>query len=86
MRGIVRPRLMVAGLAAAGLLSACGSEQVPAPTSTQPTSQHGAYAQCLAEHGVPTPPAGPAAPPGVDEQTWAKAQQACADQTPGPAS
>ena len=85
MRGIVRPRLMAAGLVAAGLVSACGSE-APAPTSTQPTPQHGAYAQCLVEHGVPTPPAGPAAPPGVDEQTWAKAQQACAGQAPGPAS
>jgi hypothetical protein len=78
---------MAAGLLAAGLLSACGSAPAPAPTtSTQPTAQHGAYAQCLAEHGVPTPPAGPDAPPGVDQQTWAKAQQACASQAPGPAS
>jgi hypothetical protein len=79
-------RLLAAAGAAAALLSACGSEQAPAPASTQPTTQHGAYAECLAEHGVPTPPAGPAAPPGVDAQTWADAQKACASKAPGPAS
>jgi hypothetical protein len=78
MPGTVRTRLMAAGFVAAGLLSACESHPAPAPASIQPTAQHGAYAQCLAEHGVPTPPAGPGAPPGVDEQTWEKAQQACA--------
>jgi len=84
---IVRGRLLAAGLVAAGLLSACGSKPAPpAPTTSQPTTQHGAYAVCLAEHGVPTPPAGPAAPPGVDAQTWADAQKACPSKAPGPAS
>jgi len=77
-------------IAAAALLAACASSTAPqpAPTSSSATSsantQHGGYAVCLAEHGVPTPPAGPGAPPGVDQQTWAKAQQACADKAPGP--
>jgi hypothetical protein len=74
--------------AAAALLAAsCSSSNGPrpAPTTDSPVTQHGGYAVCLAEHGVPTPPAGPGAPPGVDEQTWAKAQQACAAKAPAPA-
>jgi hypothetical protein len=86
----VRRRLLATGCAAAALLTACGSsETAPAPTTGQSTTSsatgHGAYAACLAEHGVPNPPLGPAAPPGVDAQTWAQAQQACADKAPGPA-
>jgi hypothetical protein len=93
----VRLALPVAALIAAAALVAasCSSSNgpQPAPTTdspatdsptTQATTQHGGYAVCLAEHGVPTPPAGPGAPPGVDQQTWAKAQQACADKAPGP--
>ena len=81
-----------AALLVVGFLAACGSTDEPAaPSNTAPSSApaasgHGAYAECLAENGVPTPPAGPAAPPGVDPQTWAQAQQACADKAPGPAS
>ena len=83
----MRRRFLAAGFAAAALLSGCGSaDTAPAPATTQPVSGHGGYAACLAEHGVPTPPAGPAAPPGVDPQTWAQAQQACADKAPGPSS
>lgn len=73
-------------LLAAGLLAGCSSqatEPEPAPT-TQPAAGHGSYASCLSEHGVSTPPAGPGAPPGVDPQVWATAQQACADKAPGP--
>ena len=77
-------------IAAAALFAAsCSSSNgpQPAPTTDSPATQPttGGYAVCLAEHGVPTPPAGPGAPPGVDQQTWAKAQQACADKAPGPA-
>jgi hypothetical protein len=73
------------------LAASCGSSTEPQPAQTtqtpaQTTMGHGAYASCLADHGVPTPPAGPAAPPGVDAQTWAKAREACADKAPGPAS
>jgi hypothetical protein len=76
-------------IAAAALLAACASSTAPQPAPSSPpagaaTTQHGDYAVCLAEHGVPTPPAGPGAPPGVDQQTWAKAQQACVDKAPGP--
>jgi hypothetical protein len=91
------PARLGAALLVVGFLAACGSTDQPAepsdpvPSNTVPSSApaasgHGAYAECLAEHGVTTPPAGPAAPPGVDPQTWAQAQQACADRAPGPAS
>lgn len=89
---MTRPARVGAALLVVGLLAACGSTDEPAeqsgtaPSSAPASSGHGAYAECLAEHGVATPPAGPAAPPGVDPQTWAQAQQACADKAPGPAS
>ena len=74
-------------LAAAALFAAsCGSPAEPQPAPTTQPAGHGSYASCLAHNGVPTPPAGPAAPPGVDAQTWAKAREACADKAPGPAS
>ncbi|MDT5304973.1 MAG: hypothetical protein QOE48_641 [Mycobacterium sp.] len=73
-------------LAVALFAPACGSPTEPQPTPTTSPASHGSYASCLVNNGVPTPPAGPAAPPGVDPQTWAKAQQACADKAPGPAS
>jgi hypothetical protein len=83
----VRIRLLTAGLAAAAILSACGSSDSPAPTTgTETTGHHGGYAECLAEHGVTTPPMGPGAPPGVDADTWGKASAACADKAPGPES
>jgi hypothetical protein len=89
----VRPTLLLAGLVTAGLLTACGSSTEPAESpassvSTTPASPtgHGAYAECLAEHGISTPPAGPVAPPGVDPQIWVDAQRACAGKAPGPAS
>jgi len=42
-------------------------------------------AHCLTEHGVPAAP-GPmmGAPPGVDQQTWDQAMQACSTLGPGP--
>lgn len=92
---MTRPARLGAALLVAGLLAACGATDQPAersestttaPSSAPSASGHGAYAECLASHGVATPPAGPAAPPGVDPQTWAQAQQACADKAPGPAS
>ena len=87
----MRVRLLAAGVVAAGLLSACGASETPAPdpetsSPTSPASQHGGYAACLAEQGVPTPPMGPGAPPGVDAGTWEKASAACADLQPGPAA
>ncbi|WP_353358712.1 hypothetical protein [Mycobacterium sp.] len=80
---------LAAGFAAAGLLAACSSNTPPgqqSPTSVAP-SAHGGFAHCLSEHGVPTAP-GPAAgpPPGVDQDTWHRAMQACSSLAPGPAS
>jgi len=84
----VRAKTLAAGLAAAGLLAAC-SPNTPPPeqtsTSGAPTG-HGGFAHCLSEHGVPIAP-GPAAgpPPGVDQDTWHKAMEACSTLAPGPA-
>lgn len=91
---VVRPCVLAIGVLAA-VLAGCSSEtpsEDPAPTSTDPsttaptTSEHGSYAHCLSEHGITTPPAGPGTPPGVDEDTWRTAQEACASLAPGPAS
>jgi hypothetical protein len=77
-------------LAAAGILAGCSSDPPAEPTSTTeskavPTG-HGALAQCLSEHGVPSAP-GPAAgpPPGVDPGAWDRAMQVCSSLAPGPA-
>jgi hypothetical protein len=85
----VRPISLAAGFAAAGLLAACSSNMRPpeqSPTSVAPTA-HGGFAHCLSEHGVPAAP-GPAAgpPPGVDQDTWHRAMEACSSLAPGPAS
>ena len=80
---------LAAGLAvSAAVVASCGSSHDPQPATTinQPATGHGSYGSCLADNGVATPPAGPGAPPGVDPQTWAKAQEACADKAPGPVS
>ncbi|MCW2690078.1 MAG: hypothetical protein JWR37_4968 [Mycobacterium sp.] len=91
-------RLTACAVAAAALFSgtvACspsttGPDQTATSTSTTTGEQrpagHGAYARCLEDNGVPAPPPGaPAsAPPGVDQQTWDKAMQACDSLAPGP--
>jgi hypothetical protein len=84
----VRTLTLAAALAAAGLLAACSSSAPPveqSPTSATPAG-HGGFAHCLSEHGVPAPP-GPAVgpPPGVDQNTWHQAMQACSTLAPGPA-
>ncbi len=66
---------------------ACTPNSAPpeqSPTSVAPTG-HGTLAHCLAEHGVPAAP-GPAVgpPPGVDQDTWRQAMQACSSLAPGP--
>ncbi|EKF22229.1 putative lipoprotein [Mycolicibacterium hassiacum DSM 44199] len=72
---------------AVALLSGCGSTPEPTPQpSDEPTpTQHGSYAQCLREHGVPAP-AGPVTgpPPGVAPETWKQAMADCASLAPGP--
>jgi hypothetical protein len=77
--------VLVGGVLLAGAVG-CGSPgPAPAPTtspsgSAPATVEHGAFAHCLAEHGV-TEPAGAA---GVDHATWDAAKQACASLAPGP--
>ncbi|MGK2880050.1 MAG: hypothetical protein ACSLE6_04405 [Mycobacterium sp.] len=80
----VRPWLIAAAVAAA--LVGCSSDEPAEQSPTSTTSEHGGYAHCLSEHGITTPPAGPGAPPGVDEETWREAQEACATLAPGPNS
>jgi len=85
----VRAIALAAVVAAAGILAACSSN-TPSPeqvsTSVAP-SGHGGFAHCLSEHGVPIAP-GPAVgpPPGVDQDIWHRAMQACSSLAPGPAS
>ena len=87
---------LAAVMAAAAIVAGCSTnEATPEQSSTQAPEQsstqapepsgHGAYANCLHEHGVSAPP-GPVAgpPPGTDEATWKKAEQACASLAPGP--
>jgi hypothetical protein len=78
-----------AGVAAAGLIAGCSSNppaEQPISTSTTP-AEHGSLAHCLSEHGIPAAP-GPTAgpPPGVSDQTWHEAMQACSSLAPGPAN
>ncbi|MBU8810964.1 hypothetical protein KL953_18950 [Mycolicibacterium goodii] len=84
-------RHAVAIFAAAALLTACGSGEPentePGGSGSETPNGHGSYAHCLSEHGVSAPP-GPVvgAPPGVDQQTWQEAVDACATLAPGPAA
>ena len=80
---------LAAAIAAAGLLAACSTDTpacASSPRLRSPPTGHGALAQCLSEHGVPSAP-GPAVgpPPGVDPGTWQQAMQACSSLAPGPA-
>ena len=73
-------------IAVAVMMAGCSSKEAPPEqSSTTAPSGHGAFASCLHEHGVSAPP-GPVAgpPPGTDEGTWKKAEQACASLAPGP--
>jgi hypothetical protein len=72
-------------IAAAVMVAGCSSKGAPPEQSStpSPTSGHGAYANCLHEHGVSAPPVAEP-PPGTDENTWHKATQACASLAPGP--
>ncbi|WP_335583123.1 hypothetical protein [Mycobacterium sp. MS1601] len=75
------------------VLTACGSTP-PEPQSptVEPSTEHGSFAQCLAEHGIEQPPGpalgpapGPAAPPpDVDPAAWEQAMAACSELAPGP--
>ncbi|AIY45099.1 MULTISPECIES: hypothetical protein [Mycolicibacterium] len=79
-----RPIIVAGLLAAAAILGACSS-QGPQPAPTAPPAEHGTYAHCLSEHGVPMAPGPVAGPPsGVDEQTWQQATKACSTLAPGP--
>jgi hypothetical protein len=79
------PVLVLVGSALLGGAVGCGSNAAPpaqpgTSTSTAVTVGHGAFAQCLGDHGV----AEPAGAAGVDQGTWDKAMQACGSLAPGP--
>src|SRR4029078_6084798 len=80
---------LAAVLAAAVIAGGCSSSNdAPSEESSTPApGGHGAYAKCLQDHRVSAPP-GRAAdpPPGSDEATWHKANEACASLAPGPDS
>ena len=84
-------RLAGCALAALAVSTACATAtepEAPAPaptTSDAPATEHGSYAQCLAEHGIEGASLlGP--PPGIDPAAWDEATAACADHAPGPAA
>ena len=90
IRTVTTAALGVAFLSAA---VACSS----AASADQPPGNHDAFMQCMTENGVPAPlaggpdghggpPVGGAmpAPPGVDQQTWDNARQACESLAPAP--
>lgn len=80
----MRWRYVTVALAAAGVLAACGSGDSSAP-DTSSTSDHGSYADCLNQHGVPAAPGPNTGPPaGVDRTAWEDALDACASLAPGP--
>ncbi|MCV7000324.1 hypothetical protein [Mycolicibacterium alvei] len=82
----MRRPILVAGVlaAAAAILGACSSPG-PQPAPTEPPAEHGSYAHCMSERGVPVAPGPVAGPPsGVDEQTWQQAVKACSTLAPGP--
>nr|WP_081618229.1 hypothetical protein [Mycobacterium sp. 155] len=75
----------VAVLAAAGALVSCSTESEPQPAPASTPAEHGSFAHCLADHGVPAAPGPVTGPPaGVDAGTWQKAMTACSDLAPGP--
>jgi hypothetical protein len=83
----VRYLWLAAGVTAALLAGCSSTEPAPSPSTTSAVpSGHGSLAHCLSEHGVPAAP-GPAAgpPPGVSDQTWKQAMEACSSLAPGPA-
>ena len=67
------PLAVLAAAAALTVVPACSTTKAPQQSPT-PAPQHGVYEECLIQHGVPTPPAGP--PPGP--------QQVPAGPLPGP--
>jgi hypothetical protein len=62
------PLVVLAAIAALALVPACSTGKAPQQTTTPSTTSappqaHGVYEQCLIQHGVPSPPAGPAPGP-----------------------
>jgi len=81
-------------LAIATLIAGCSpgpQSSAPGVVSTAPSTdtapaEHGSFAHCLHEHGVPDS-AGSAVlgpPPGVDQSAWDEAMRACSTLAPGP--
>jgi len=89
-------RALVA-VAACAVVAGCASSPTPSgPTAISPPppsgspapAEHGTFARCLHEHGVQDGSGSVVLrpPPGVDQNTWDTAVQACATLAPGPAS
>ena len=92
------PLAAIGMLAALAFVPACSgtpsAPQTTAPATSTPQTKHGAFGECLREHGVTQPPGpapGPAPdqgtpppPAGVDQKTWNDAMQACGSLAPSP--
>ena len=64
---------MLAVAAAITVVPACATTKAPHQTTTPttisaPPQSHGVYEQCLTQHGVPSPAAGPAPGPSLEPQ------------------
>ena len=68
-----RALAMFAAAATLAVIPACSTTKAPRPpttstvapaTTSAPPQAHGVYEQCLTQHGVPSPAAGPAPGPG----------------------
>ncbi|HYP94883.1 MAG TPA: hypothetical protein VER34_17605 [Mycobacterium sp.] len=85
----MRATTLAAGFAAAGFLAACSSntptgEQTSTSVATDRTRWFRPLPERAGRAAAPGPAAGP--PPGVDQDTWHGAMEACSSLAPGPAS
>src|ERR1700739_2727361 len=67
------PLAILAVAAAFAVVPACSTTKAPQQSTTPttasaPPQSHGVYEQCLTQHGIPSPPAGPAPGPTLDPQ------------------
>ncbi|MBV8964633.1 MAG: hypothetical protein JO191_00505 [Mycobacteriaceae bacterium] len=64
---------MLLAVAALTVIPSCSTKKppqqtTPPSTTSAPPQPHGVYEQCLTQHGVPSPAAGPAPGPSIEPQ------------------
>jgi hypothetical protein len=83
----MRVRALALAATAAVLIAGCSSEPTPSqPTTSLAPAEHGSFAHCLHEHGVPDSAgtAGLGPPAGINQATWDQAMKDCSTLAPGP--